>query len=98
MERKKEKQQKVRAVTANAHGFQIKKTKKINYILNLMEQEDVHILMVQENNTNMRHIIAKQTIQEESNKRTSIKMLYLQTPYETLKTYKPGGTLIWIRK
>jgi hypothetical protein len=98
MERKKEKQQKVRAVTTNVHGFQIKKTKKINHILNWMEQENVHILMVQKNNTNMRHIIAKQTIQEESNKRTSIKMLYLQTPYETLKTYKPGGTLIWIRK
>jgi hypothetical protein len=73
------------------------KTRKLNHILNWMETEDIHIMMVQENNTNMRHNIAKQIIQEELNNRTKIKMMYSQTQYETTATYIPGGTSIWIR-
>jgi hypothetical protein len=52
-----------------------------------METEDIHIMMVQENNTNMRHNIAKQIIQEELNKRTNIKMMYSQTQHEITTTY-----------
>jgi hypothetical protein len=62
-----------------------------------METKDIHIMMVQENNTNMRHKIAKQIIQEELKNRTNIKMIYSQTQYETTTTFKPGGTSIWIR-
>jgi hypothetical protein len=95
--KRKTKQEQVRIVTTNVHGFQIEKTRKLNHILNWMETEDIHIMMVQENNTNMRHNIAEQIIQEELNNRTNIKMMYSQTQYETTTTYKPGETSIWIR-
>jgi hypothetical protein len=63
-----------------------------------MQPEDVCMLMAQEYNKNTRDKNCKTNYSEKLNKRTNMKLLFSQTPYETSTTYKPGDTFLWIRK
>ena len=87
----------MKIIFANINGLQIETSNKLSNIIEWMDMENIHVLLLQENNTNFDHPLVKRKVSSILYHYDNIKMWFSQTPYNTMNSFKPGGTSVWLR-
>jgi hypothetical protein len=85
-------------ITNNINGLKVQSSPyPLESICRKMYDMNIHFLLLQEINTNMRHPKSKKLLQEVTNKYTNLQQVWSQTKYPTSTSYKPGGVAILIK-